>query len=240
MTSYGPSKLREGAPGPYDVTALLPVTLIHSLGCKQKKLNQFEKIHPVIIEHSSSKLVIDAIALTRGDRFFTADFTPANLTAWGFQDCQHDTTNDEFGSMLGRRSYSAHSHMTIPRTAHSRGSRLCLKSFTLSGSAGYSVDLVGEVLNLIPVHFAATAIAGLPLKTETTPRGIYMEHELQQMLRDVFAYVFFEVEAAKKMRAEHFAGLHTQELLGYIKTNVKNIGQTEYCSDVIWARRSPA
>ncbi|KAF8497012.1 hypothetical protein BU17DRAFT_72419 [Hysterangium stoloniferum] len=96
------------------------------------------------------------------------------------------------------------------------------KSFTLSGSAGYS----GEVLNLIPVHFAATAIAGLPLKTETTPRGIYMEHELQQMLRDVFAYIFFEVEAAKKMRAEHFAGLHTQELLGYIKTNVKNIRQT--------------
>ncbi|KAF8508365.1 hypothetical protein BU17DRAFT_56768, partial [Hysterangium stoloniferum] len=46
--------------------------------------------------------VIDAIALTRGDCFFTADFTPANLTAWGFQDCQHDTTNDEFGSMLGR------------------------------------------------------------------------------------------------------------------------------------------
>ncbi|KAF8497972.1 hypothetical protein BU17DRAFT_72372 [Hysterangium stoloniferum] len=100
------------------------------------------------------------------------------------------------------------------------------KSFTLSGSAGYS----GEVLNLIPVHFAATAIAGLPLKTETTPRGIYMEHELQQMLRDVFAYIFFEVEAAKKMRAEHFAGLHTQELLGYIKTNVKNIRQTWYTS----------
>ncbi|KAF8508364.1 hypothetical protein BU17DRAFT_70849 [Hysterangium stoloniferum] len=32
------------------------------------------------------------------------------------------------------------------------------KSFTISGSAGYSMDLVGEVLNLIPVHFAATAI----------------------------------------------------------------------------------
>ncbi|KAF8500049.1 hypothetical protein BU17DRAFT_72152 [Hysterangium stoloniferum] len=83
------------------------------------------------------------------------------------------------------------------------------KSFTLSGSAGYGVDLVGEVLNLILVHFAATAI-----------------HELQQMLRDVFSYVFFEVEAAKKMHVEHFAGLHTQELLGHIKTNVKNIGQT--------------
>jgi linoleate 10R-lipoxygenase len=27
---------------------------------------------------------LDAIALTRGDRFFTTDFTPYNLTSWGF------------------------------------------------------------------------------------------------------------------------------------------------------------
>ncbi|KAF8519048.1 linoleate diol synthase [Hysterangium stoloniferum] len=297
-----------------------------------------KKLYPVIIEHTSSKLVIDAIALTRGDRFFTADFTPANLTAWGFQDCQRDTTNAGFGSMLGRlllrtlpHDYTENSTFTwfplmtpeameknltklgiadkysfdrpgrapgphivesyaavnsivrdratfhtpyVPRVQqifenhasgylaslndpeqHKADSELLInslgndasamekaeqfyfdttqalikqKSFTLSGSAGYSVDLVGEVLNLVPVHFAATAIAGLPLKTETTPRGIYTEHELQQMLRDVFSYVFFEVEAAKKMRAEHFAGLHTQELLGYIKTNVKNIGQTGF------------
>lgn len=48
----------------------------------------------------------DAISLCRGDRFYTADFTPWNLTAWGFQDCQRDVTNGGFGSMLGRRAYS--------------------------------------------------------------------------------------------------------------------------------------
>ncbi|KAF8499427.1 hypothetical protein BU17DRAFT_102779 [Hysterangium stoloniferum] len=101
-------------------------------------------------------------------------------------------------------------------------------------------DLIPCVSHQILPRKPITAIAGLPLKTETTPRGICMEHELQQMLRDVFSYVFFKVEVVKKMRVEYFAGLHTQELLGYIKTNVKNIGQTEYCSDVIWARRSPA
>ncbi|KAG6865223.1 hypothetical protein C0991_004346 [Blastosporella zonata] len=30
----------------------------------------------------------DAIALIRGDRFYTSDFTPTNLTTWGFHDCQ--------------------------------------------------------------------------------------------------------------------------------------------------------
>ncbi|EEB97369.1 hypothetical protein MPER_03325, partial [Moniliophthora perniciosa FA553] len=29
----------------------------------------------------------DAIALIRGDRFYTTAFTPANLTTWGYQDC---------------------------------------------------------------------------------------------------------------------------------------------------------
>ncbi|KDQ61436.1 hypothetical protein JAAARDRAFT_203950 [Jaapia argillacea MUCL 33604] len=50
----------------------------------------------------SRAILSDAIALTRGDRFFTADFTPFNLTAWGFADCQRDTSGPGFGSMLGR------------------------------------------------------------------------------------------------------------------------------------------
>lgn len=47
-------------------------------------------------------ILSDAIALTRGDRFFTQDFTPANLTQWGFADCQRDPDAFGFGSALGR------------------------------------------------------------------------------------------------------------------------------------------
>lgn len=42
----------------------------------------------------------DAIALVRGDRFYTSDFTPANLTAWGFHDCQRDMENGGFGGQI--------------------------------------------------------------------------------------------------------------------------------------------
>ncbi|KAI0081382.1 heme peroxidase [Panus rudis PR-1116 ss-1] len=42
----------------------------------------------------------DAISLVRGDRFFTHDYTPANLTAWGFQDCARDPNNGAFGAAL--------------------------------------------------------------------------------------------------------------------------------------------
>ncbi|KAF5368150.1 hypothetical protein D9615_010185 [Tricholomella constricta] len=36
----------------------------------------------------------------RGDCFYTSDFTPANLTAWGFQDCQRDMNNGDFGGQI--------------------------------------------------------------------------------------------------------------------------------------------
>ena len=50
----------------------------------------------------SRAILSDAIALTRGDRFFTSDCTPYNLTAWGFADCQRDPNGPGNGSMLGR------------------------------------------------------------------------------------------------------------------------------------------
>ncbi|KAF8595652.1 heme peroxidase, partial [Ceratobasidium sp. AG-I] len=45
-------------------------------------------------------ILSDAIALVRGDRFYTTDFTPANLTAWGFQDVARDINNGAFGAYL--------------------------------------------------------------------------------------------------------------------------------------------
>ena len=50
----------------------------------------------------SRAILSDAIALTRGDRFLTADNTPFNLTAWGFADSQRDSKGPGNGSMLGR------------------------------------------------------------------------------------------------------------------------------------------
>lgn len=50
----------------------------------------------------SRAILSDAIALTRGDRYFTHDFTPFNLTSWGFADCQRKPDAFGFGSTMGR------------------------------------------------------------------------------------------------------------------------------------------
>lgn len=50
----------------------------------------------------SRAILSDAISLTRGDRFFTYDYTPFNLTTWGMNDCKRDPNAFGFGSTLGR------------------------------------------------------------------------------------------------------------------------------------------
>lgn len=69
------------------------------LSCRRIALSQAHRWTGYTI---SRAILSDAIALTRGDRFFTHDFTPYNLTAWGFADCQRYPDAFGFGSTLGR------------------------------------------------------------------------------------------------------------------------------------------
>lgn len=50
----------------------------------------------------SRAILADAVALVRGDRYFTYDCTPFNLTAWGFTEGSRNTRNAANGGMLGR------------------------------------------------------------------------------------------------------------------------------------------
>jgi len=97
------------------------------------------------------------------------------------------------------------------------------RSFSLASVNAKSIDIVSEVLNLVPMHFVSAAIAGFPLKTKERPHGTYRERELLQMLRDIFSYIFFETDPAKKMRARDLAKSHTDELLGHIKGHLKEL-----------------
>lgn len=48
----------------------------------------------------SRAILADAVCLTRGDRFLTTEFTPFNLTSWGYQDCQFDKNDGSYGGLL--------------------------------------------------------------------------------------------------------------------------------------------
>ncbi|KAF8337111.1 uncharacterized protein EI90DRAFT_3014047 [Cantharellus anzutake] len=50
----------------------------------------------------SRAILADAVALIRGDRYFTYDYTPFNLTTWGFIDSTRNVHNASWGGILGK------------------------------------------------------------------------------------------------------------------------------------------
>ena len=73
----------------------------------------------------SRAVLSDAVALVRGDRFYTVDYTPRNLTTWGFEEASSNTAVDQghvfyklilraFPHHFKHNSIYAHFPLTIP------------------------------------------------------------------------------------------------------------------------------
>ncbi|KAG1767154.1 heme peroxidase [Suillus placidus] len=277
----------------------------------------------------SRAILSDAFALTRGDRFYTQDFTPYNMTAWGFADCQRDPEAYGFGSTLGRlflrtlpNDYSKDSIYTWFPLVHPESMEKYLKnlgkldgydlarprpsgptttvngyvevgqvlkstdkyvseyveraaevvkgkgfftasangveeqkrfisalapspeaisaigkyfndktkelielhSFSLIGKNTRAVNIVRDVLKFVPLHWAATEIAGIPLKTKQHPHGVFTESQLFDMLAEIYQFVFLEVESANYMPMRQRVKEHVQELTHLIKAALGSAG----------------
>ncbi|EJD44726.1 putative linoleate diol synthase [Auricularia subglabra TFB-10046 SS5] len=302
---------------------------------------QAEEVKPVVDGaglcpgYTMSRAILgDAIALTRGDRFFTTDFTPWNLTPWGYADCARDPSNAGFGSQLGRlllrtlpnnfthdSTYTWFPLMTpkamkgiltnleladkydFSRPAakpavvsvekydavqrvmanedfafaspygkaarklvsgpgffvsfddpakHQRDQRTIMDALLANGGiaraaawygaktqellkersyklpTGTYVDIVRDVLNVVPIHWVASEVAGLSLKTKDHARGVYFESEMQQMLREVYAYIFLESDTATKMALEDAARRHAQGIVRKVRQNLAGISGSSW------------
>ncbi|KAJ7890508.1 linoleate diol synthase [Mycena olivaceomarginata] len=267
----------------------------------------------------SRAILSDAIALTRGDRHFTHDYTPFNLTSWGFADCQRDPKAYGFGSTLGRlflrtlpnnftenSAYAFFPLMTpsamkghlskmhlldsydlsrpgqLPRVqtvqdytqiaeimknpvfvapyaaraakvikgkgfflveseqeqraiygplfeghmdkigAYFRDTTRKLinsHSFTLVGGKTCVVDIVRDVLKVVPVYWAAE-IAGIDLKTKENPHGDYTPLALYSMLSEIYSFIFLETEKSKVMTLRLKVQAHVDALLDHINAHL--------------------
>ncbi|KAL9713581.1 hypothetical protein Ac2012v2_003192 [Leucoagaricus gongylophorus] len=273
---------------------------------------------------SSRAILSDAIALTRGDRFFTHDFTPYNLTTWGFADCQRDPKGFGFGSQFARlllrtlpsnysedsvytyfafmtpdamqknlhklgvlkqydlnkpqpqvqtynftdyhdvvqilkneadfeTPYTERASRVLPTTAgfypvqsgqalndvlsalngspdlmesigryfHDTTQKLIAEnSFTLVGGMSFGVDVIKNVIRLVPVYWAASDLAGIQLKTKQNPGGTYTPQELYEILTDIYSFIFLDIEASKIRATQYKVEKAIQDLLYLIKTRL--------------------
>lgn len=241
----------------------------------------------------SRAILGDAVMLTRGDRYLTTEFTPSNLTTWGFNDCKYDPLDGSYGGMLTKLLFrtlpdhfpsgSTYAHfpflvpaymkdnlltnhlksancytwtrpfqqastiiidkyseitrilnnpavktpyddrisriLQVPRMFGSKlnGGRsvvekllsdsnsfttwssyfqkkvealILTKSGQFVGAKSRHVDIVGDVINLLPVHWISEEIIGLPLKTTSNTSGIWYEQHLYRKFADVGHYIF--------------------------------------------------
>ncbi|KAG2004633.1 heme peroxidase [Coprinopsis cinerea AmutBmut pab1-1] len=293
----------------------------------------------------SRAILADAVCLTRGDRFFTVDYTPQNLTSWGFQDCAYDKQDGSFGGLLtklllrtlpnhySRGNAYAHFPFMVPtfleehwkvhkpelvgkytwtrprqqptivpvgdyeivtkvfadnsaflsayetrtlnavkatleksvrRTLTLRGKRVSqapggsttdkrltqgrdeintqilalplstyfssktkelikAKGFTSADGSTAYVDIVRDVINLLPVHFVSQRIAGLPLKSDSTPKGVWYEQDMYDWFTDIAEYVYLNFQPEHDWRLRESTQLHGEEIIGYIKSHIDSI-----------------
>ncbi|KAI0313699.1 heme peroxidase [Amylostereum chailletii] len=234
----------------------------------------------------SRSILADAVSLVRGDRFLTTDYTPTNLSHWGYQDCQVVPTDGSYGGMLTKLLYrhlpdyypagSAYAHFPflVPKTMKGylvkqgddvvksytwtrpvlpaalvatietfagvervlrepvfestvmsrldvltrdvgiesklANAVLCTplelekaterlvnitrdlikQSTTSTGGTTAFVDIVHDVLNVLPVHWISNFVTGTSIKSETNPAGIHRAHDQYDMYAAASNYVY--------------------------------------------------
>lgn len=95
------------------------------------------------------------------------------------------------------------------------------------------VDIIRDIGNSAHVRFAS-AIFGLPLKTEANKLGVYTEHELYGILAIIFVVIFFgAVDPATTFPLRQAALPLIQQLGQLVEANVSAISKTGLISGIV-------
>ncbi|CAI4215599.1 unnamed protein product [Parascedosporium putredinis] len=97
---------------------------------------------------------------------------------------------------------------------------LARKSYRMGGTT--QVDLVRDVGNLLPVHFASRVFA-LPLKSEENPRGVFAEQELYRALAVIYARIFSDDDPVASFPRLQDAKAEASRLGQVIEGNIKSL-----------------
>jgi cytochrome P450 len=106
------------------------------------------------------------------------------------------------------------------------------KTYQLAGKN--QVDIIRDVGNLCPVHFAAEMFA-LPLKTDEQPLGASTEHELYVVMVSIFMSLYFDVDPASSVLLRQNSKDATKTLGDQVQAYVAEIASSGVFSRLISA-----
>jgi len=79
------------------------------------------------------------------------------------------------------------------------------------------IDIVRDVINLVPVHWLSNDIIGLPLKIEGNPRGTYREQDLYSWFANIANYVYCNTDPSNDWALREQSQVATRKMIGYLK-----------------------
>ncbi|KAK4120585.1 heme peroxidase [Parathielavia appendiculata] len=128
----------------------------------------------------------------------------------------HDTRRREVSQSLGTADVISHVKSFYRKTTEQL---LNSQSYLLAGHR--MADLVRDVANIAPTHFASS-LFDLGLRTKESPKGIYTEHELYAVLSTVAAVLFTNPDPVRKFPLVEAAKTVAGQLAAVIERTVKS------------------
>ncbi|KKK18193.1 hypothetical protein AOCH_005304 [Aspergillus ochraceoroseus] len=107
---------------------------------------------------------------------------------------------------------------------------LAEKSCTLAGNK--RVDIVKDVGNLVPVHFASKLLS-LPLRDKANPKGVFTEYEMYIALVVMYTGIFFDVDPSKSFPLRKAANAVSEQLGQLVESHVKSVNSSGFLSSII-------
>lgn len=104
------------------------------------------------------------------------------------------------------------------------------KSFGNGGSVRY-LDIVKDVINLLPVHWVSQEVAGFPLKTKTNPHGAWYEQPTYDKFSDIATYVYLNFDPANDWRLRESSQADCKEFVEVVRAHVDKISWIPSLSD---------
>ncbi|CAE6472786.1 unnamed protein product [Rhizoctonia solani] len=89
-------------------------------------------------------------------------------------------------------------------------------SYTLGNHQSKCLDIV-QVFDTVVVRFVSEEIGGLSLKSEANPRGLYFEHELKEMIEEIYSHIFVDIDIQHIFHITKNAKANARRLLLHIK-----------------------
>ncbi|KAG8892758.1 hypothetical protein FRC00_011586 [Tulasnella sp. 408] len=121
------------------------------------------------------------------------------------------------------------------------------KRYTLVGANRQSVNIVRDVINILPVYFISEHVLGLPLKTPDNPHGSALDQEVYLKFKEIYEFIFVDIaEPSTKVAKESIVRDYSRYFHDTVQARIRGIAAEQIpliglgTAVIHWATQTPS